>query len=152
MVEAVAGCRNTLPPLHTPLRPFPLHTHTHPPYTHPDMSVFVCRSARRSPSSAATRWWRLGARGCEGGSTPGESLKVRRQKQNFCKHIFNFEPFRLRGSRCVSLSPSGEPVSLRLCEAEEHADPLAHARPQRRDLRRALRELQSELHPGDDQV
>lgn len=51
-----------------------------------------------------------------------------------------------------SCPSSGEPVSLRLCEAEEHADPLAHARPQRRDLRRALRKLQSKLHSGNDQV
>ena len=33
---------------------------------------------------------------------------------------------------------SGEPVALRLREAEEHADPFTHARPEGRDLRRPL--------------
>lgn len=47
---------------------------------------------------------------------------------------------------------SGEPVALWLCETEEHADSFAHARPERRDLRRPLRKLQSAVHTGDDQV
>lgn len=49
-------------------------------------------------------------------------------------------------------SPSGKPGTLRLRETTEHADPDAHARPERRHVRRPLRELQSTMHPANDEV
>ena len=114
--------------------------------------VCVCRSAHRSLWSAVTQWWRLEGREWEADCTPGESLKV-----CWCNiHLLSDTVWSCRKldyslTSCLS-ALSGEPVALWLCQTEEHADSLTHARPERRDLWRPLRELQSAVHTGDDQV
>lgn len=104
------------------------------------------RSAPRSLWLAVTRWWKPEDRGWGDGCTPGASLKVRPGVPVILSLWSNvIDGFYLPVA-------SGEPVTLRLRQTEEHADLLTHARPQRCDLWHPLWELQSPVHTGDDQV